>query len=52
MDSGLQLSVLEPVAVEYCNQTVNLNQMHDYCDDYDDREGNNEDDDDDENDDN
>ena len=23
MDSGLQLSVLEPVAVEYCNQTVN-----------------------------
>ena len=22
MDSGLQLSVLEPVAVEYCNQTV------------------------------
>ena len=23
MDSGLQLSILEPVAVEYCNQTVN-----------------------------
>ena len=27
MESGLLLSILEPVAPEYCNQTVNL-----YCD--------------------
>ena len=27
MDSGLLLSLLEPVAAEYCNQTVNLSRM-------------------------
>ena len=36
MDSGLLLSLLEPVAAEYCNQTVNLSRMmtNDHNNDY------------------